>query len=54
MGTTDRSRPSIRLLGQATANDWKLDVKKSEGGPGRGYYLNGKFYSYTDDEKSEQ
>ena len=30
------------------------DVKKSEGGPGRGYYLNGKFYSYTDDEKSEQ
>ena len=39
---------------QAAANDRGTDVKKSEGGPGRGYYLNGKFYSYTDDEKSEQ
>lgn len=44
--------PSVS--GQAAANDRGTDVKKSEGGPGRGYYLNGKFYSYTDDEKSEQ
>ena len=27
---------------------------RSEGGPGRGYYLNGKFYPYTDDEKDGQ
>lgn len=39
---------------QAAAEDRGTDVKKSEGGPGRGYYLNGKFYPYTDDEKSEQ
>ena len=39
---------------QLNPNDRGTDVKKSEGGPGRGYYLNGKFYSYTDDEKSEQ
>ena len=38
---------------QAAAEDRGTDVKKSEGGPGRGYYLNGKFYPYTDDEKSE-
>ena len=39
---------------QAAAEDRGTEVKRSEGGPGRGYYLNGKFYSYTDDEKSEQ
>ncbi len=26
------------------------EVKRSEGGPGRGYYLNGVFYPYTDEE----
>ena len=39
---------------QAAAKDRGTDVKRSEGGPGRGYYLNGKFYPYTDDEKSEE
>ena len=39
---------------QAAAEDRGTEGKRSEGGPGRGYYLNGKFYSYTDDEKSEQ
>lgn len=39
---------------QAAAEDRGTDVKKSEGGPGRGYYLNGKFYPYTDDEKDGQ
>ena len=39
---------------QAAAEDRGTEVKRSEGGPGRGYYLNGKFYSYTDDEKSEE
>lgn len=39
---------------QAAAEDRGTDVKKSEGGPGRGYYLNGKFYPYTDDDKNEQ
>ncbi len=29
------------------------EVKRSEGGPGRGYYLNGVFYPYTDDELRE-
>ena len=28
-------------------------VSRSEGGPGRGYYLNGVFYPYTDDEKDQ-
>lgn len=28
-----------------------LDVSRSEGGPGKGYYLNGEFHPYTDDEK---
>ena len=36
---------------QAAAEDRGTEVKRSEGGPGRGYYLNGKFYPYTDDEK---
>ena len=27
------------------------DVKRSEGGPGNGYYLNGEFHPYSDDEK---
>lgn len=39
---------------QAAAEDRGTDVKRSEGGPGRGYYLNGKFYPYTDDEKNGQ
>ncbi len=47
--TIDRS-----VSQQVAAEDRGTDVKKSEGGPGRGYYLNGKFYPYTDDEKSEQ
>lgn len=51
-GPEQTINPSVS--GQAAANDRGTDVKKSEGGPGRGYYLNGKFYSYTDDEKSEQ
>ena len=51
-GPEQTIKPSVS--GQAAANDRGTDVKKSEGGPGRGYYLNGKFYSYTDDEKSEQ
>ena len=51
-GPEQTIKPSVS--GQAPANDRGTDVKKSEGGPGRGYYLNGKFYSYTDDEKSEQ
>ena len=29
------------------------EVKRSEGGPGRGYYLNGVFYPYTEDELRE-
>lgn len=29
------------------------EVKRSEGGPGRGYYLNGVFYPYTEDELKE-
>ncbi len=29
------------------------EVKRSEGGPGRGYYLNGVFHPYTDDELDE-
>ena len=28
-------------------------VSRSEGGPGRGYYLNGKFYPYTDEDTKE-
>lgn len=28
-----------------------VDVSRSEGGPGKGYYLNGEFHPYTDDEK---
>lgn len=28
-------------------------VKRSEGGPGRGYYLNGVFHPYTEDELNE-
>lgn len=51
-GPEQTINPSVS--GQAAANDRGTDVKKTEGGPGRGYYLNGKFYSYTDDEKSEQ
>lgn len=51
-GPEQTINPSVS--GQAAANDRGTDVKKSEGGLGRGYYLNGKFYSYTDDEKSEQ
>ena len=39
---------------QTAAKDRGTDVRRSEGGPGRGYYLNGKFYPYTDDEKSEE
>lgn len=39
---------------QTAVKDRGTDVKRSEGGPGRGYYLNGKFYPYTDDEKSEE
>lgn len=39
---------------QADAEDRGTEVKRSEGGPGRGYYLNGKFYPYTDDEKDGQ
>ena len=39
---------------QAAAEDRGTEVKRSEGGPGRGYYLNGKFYPYTDDEKDGQ
>ena len=39
---------------QETAEERGTEVKRSEGGPGRGYYLNGKFYPYTDDEKNEQ
>ena len=38
---------------QAAAENRGTDVKRSEGGPGRGYYLNGQFYPYTDDEKKE-
>lgn len=30
-----------------------IDVKRSEGGPGRGYYLNGVFHPYTEDELDE-
>ena len=48
-GPEQTINPSVS--GQAAANDRVTDVKKSEGGPGRGYYLNGKFYPYTDDEK---
>ena len=51
-GPEQTINPSVS--GQAAANDRVTDVKKSEGGPGRGYYLNGKFYPYTDDEKNEQ
>ena len=39
---------------QADAEDRGTEVKRSEGRPGRGYYLNGKFYPYTDDEKDGQ
>lgn len=39
---------------QAAAEDRGTEVKRSEGGPGCGYYLNGKFYPYTDDEKDGQ
>ena len=30
---------------------YSTEVSKSEGGPGKGYYLNGEFHPYTDDEK---
>lgn len=38
---------------KAGTEDRGTDVKQSEGGPGRGYYLNGKFYSYTDDKRKK-
>lgn len=34
-----------------TASAYSTEVSKSEGGPGNGYYLNGEFHPYTDDEK---
>lgn len=39
---------------QTAAEDRVTEVKRSEGGPGRGYYLNGKFYPYSDDETNGQ
>lgn len=46
--------------GQQSGNDERdasaqetreTNVSRSEGGPGRGYYLNGEFHPYTDDDK---
>lgn len=34
-------------------DDRDLEVKRSEGGPGRGYYLNGEFHPYTEDELNQ-
>lgn len=33
--------------------DRTVNVRRSEGGPGRGYYLNGEFHPYTEDELNE-
>lgn len=35
------------------SNERGGEVKRSEGGPGRGYYLNGEFHPYTEDELNQ-
>ena len=36
---------------QGQESSRNMDVSRSEGGPGRGYYLNGEFHPYTEDDK---
>lgn len=50
-GWTDIHETNERMA--SPEDDRGKEVKRSEGGPGRGYYLNGVFYPYTEDELRE-
>lgn len=50
---TDVNRAGETVVQPPVQNERGQEVKRSEGGPGRGYYLNGVFYPYTDDELRE-
>ena len=47
---TDAEHRSAEQNSPVVQEERGREVKRSEGGPGRGYYLNGVFYPYTDDE----
>lgn len=50
---TDVNRSGETVVQPPVQTERGQEVKRSEGGPGRGYYLNGVFYPYTEDELRE-